>query len=81
MRIWRIWKYGHILNSADPRAPVYVDIAHRAALSYSFAALVMMKLVEYSPYSETAQLLKTAEWCSSSWAKWAASRFLCGDFS
>jgi hypothetical protein len=27
---------------------VYVDIAHRAALLYSFAALVMMKLVEYS---------------------------------
>lgn len=55
-----VWKYWRILNSADHRAPVYVDIAHRAALLYSFAALVMMKLVEYSPYSETVQLLATA---------------------
>jgi len=55
-----IWKYGRILNSSDHRAPVYVDIAHRAALLYSFAALVMMKLVEYSPYSETVQLFATA---------------------
>ena len=55
-----IWKYWRILNSADHRAPTYVDIAHRAALLYSFAALVMMKLVEFSPYSETVQLLATA---------------------
>ncbi|GMR23915.1 MAG: hypothetical protein BMS9Abin37_2392 [Acidobacteriota bacterium] len=55
-----IWKYRRILSSADHRAPVYVDIAHRAALLYGFAALIMMKLVEYSPYSETVQLLATA---------------------
>jgi hypothetical protein len=33
-----------------------VDIAHRAALLYSFAALVISKLLEYSPYSERVQL-------------------------
>lgn len=55
-----IWKYRRIVTSADHRAPVYVDITHRAALLYSFAAVVMMKLVEYSPYSETVQLLATA---------------------
>lgn len=54
-----IWKYSRIRKSPDHRAPVYVDIAHRAALLYSFAALVMMKLVEYSPYSEAIQLLAT----------------------
>jgi hypothetical protein len=55
-----IWKYRRIMASPDHRAPVYVDIAHRAALLYSFAALVMMKLVEYSPYSKAVQLWATA---------------------
>jgi hypothetical protein len=55
-----IWKYRRIMASADHRAPIYVDIAHRAALLYSFAALVMMKLVEYSPYSTAVQLGATA---------------------
>jgi hypothetical protein len=55
-----LWKYRRIMTSADHRAPVYVDIAHRAALLYSFAALVMMKLVEYSPYSNSVQIWATA---------------------
>jgi hypothetical protein len=55
-----IWKYRRIMASPDHRAPLYVDIAHRAALLYSFAALVMMKLVEYSPYSTAVQLWATA---------------------
>lgn len=38
-------------------APAYIDIAHRAAFLYSFAMLVIAKLLEYSPYSETVQLL------------------------
>jgi hypothetical protein len=54
-----VWKYRRILTSPDHRAPVYVDITHRAALLYSFACLVMMKLVEYSPYSNVTQLLAT----------------------
>lgn len=54
-----VWKYRHILTSLDHRAPAYVDIAHRAALLYSFAALVMMALVAYSPYSITVQLFAT----------------------
>ncbi len=54
-----VWKYWHIFNSFDHRAPVYVDIAHRASLLYSFAALVMMTLVAYSPYSITVQLIAT----------------------
>ena len=35
-----IVKYRRIMTSAGHRAPVYIDIAHRAALMYSFAALV-----------------------------------------
>ena len=49
-------KYRAIMRSPSRRAPVYVDIAHRAALLYSFAALVIAKLLEYSPYSGRVQL-------------------------
>jgi len=45
------WKYLSIRSSPEARAPVYVDIAHRASLLYSFAALVLGKLAEESPYS------------------------------
>ena len=49
-------KYRAVMRSPAHRAPVYVDIAHRAALLYSFAALVIAKLSEYSPYPERVQL-------------------------
>lgn len=52
-----IWKWRRIMTSAEHRAPVYVDIAHRASLLYSFAALVIAKLLEYSPFNERVQLL------------------------
>ena len=55
-----VWKYWRIARSPEHRAPVYVDIAHRAALLYSFACLVMMKLVEYSPFTRTVQLVACA---------------------
>ena len=55
-----ILKYRRIMLSAEHRAPVYVDIAHRASLLYSFASLVMAKLLEYSPYSERVQTLAAA---------------------
>jgi hypothetical protein len=50
-------KYRRIMTSPAHRAPVYIDIAHRASLLYSFAALVIAKLLEYSPYSATVQLI------------------------
>lgn len=43
----------------EHQSRVYVDIAHRAALMYSFASLVMMHLVERSPYSLRVQLVAT----------------------
>ncbi len=55
-----IWKYHGTMTREGNRAHAYVDIAHRAALLYSFAALVMMSLVEHSPYSITVQLWATA---------------------
>src|SRR5918911_4876129 len=52
-----IVKYRRTMTSATHRAPVYIDIAHRAAFLYSFAALVISRLLEYSPYSQTVQLV------------------------
>lgn len=51
-----IVKYRRMLTSSDHTAPVYIDVAHRAAFLYSFAMLVIAKLLEYSPFSETVQL-------------------------
>lgn len=50
-------KHQQMLKSADHLAPAYIDIAHRAAFLCSFAMLVIAKLLEYSPYSETVQLI------------------------
>jgi hypothetical protein len=55
-----ILKYRGIMTSEAHRAPVYIDIAHRASFLYSFAALVMAKLLEYNPYSQTVQVLAAA---------------------
>jgi hypothetical protein len=51
-----IWKYRSMMTTPDHSAPVYVDIAHRASLLYSFAALVMAKLLEYSPFNPGVQV-------------------------
>ncbi len=52
-----IVKHQRMLKSPDHNAPAYIDIAHRAAFLHSFAMLVIAKLLEYSPYSVTAQLI------------------------
>ncbi|CBL43626.1 conserved hypothetical protein [gamma proteobacterium HdN1] len=49
-----VWKYRKMMTSVDTLAPVYVDIAHRASLMYSFAAILMREFVPYSPLGETA---------------------------
>ncbi len=46
-----VWKYAKIMSSPEHKAPVYVDIAHRASFFYSFASLVIAKLIEFSPFS------------------------------
>jgi hypothetical protein len=45
-----IWKYRQIMVADDHRAHPYVDIAHRAALLYSFATLLLAAFVELSAW-------------------------------
>lgn len=45
-----VWKYRQVLASPDHRAHVYVDIAHRAALLYSFATLLVATFVRFSAW-------------------------------
>jgi hypothetical protein len=47
-----VWKYRGIMASADAGAPMYVDIAHRAALMYSFACVVLALLAERSVWPD-----------------------------
>ena len=43
-----VWKYLQIRSSESATAHPYVDIAHRASLLYSFAALLLAKFAEIS---------------------------------
>lgn len=52
-----VWKYLCIMNSAESCAPVYVDIAHRTALLYSFASAVLALLAERSVWTNDINLL------------------------
>lgn len=52
-------KYRRTMRSAEHRAPVYIDIAHRAALLYSFAALVVSKLLEHNAFTDAVLLPAT----------------------
>ncbi|MCB1024817.1 MAG: hypothetical protein KDB79_10525 [Acidobacteria bacterium] len=54
-----VWKYSRIMSSPDHKAPVYVDIAHRASFFYSFASLVIAALINYSPFSRAWQVAVT----------------------
>ncbi len=55
-----VWKYAKIMSSPEHRAPVYVDIAHRASFFYSFASLVIAKLLEFSPFAPIWQVVIAA---------------------
>ena len=48
------------MSSPEHAAPVYVDIAHRASFFYSFASLVIAKLLESSPFSVFWQIIIVA---------------------
>lgn len=52
-----VWKYRQIVESEDARAHPYVDIAHRAALLYSFALLLVATFVELSAWGTVVNLL------------------------
>ncbi len=52
-----VWKYHGIATSEDHRAHIYVDIAHRVALLYSFGLLLIATFVQLSGWSELVNLL------------------------
>jgi hypothetical protein len=52
-----VWKYRQMAGSEDGLAHPYVDTAHRAALLYSFATLLVAVFVELSGWSETVNLV------------------------
>ncbi|XXF80115.1 hypothetical protein P2318_10300 [Myxococcaceae bacterium GXIMD 01537] len=52
-----VWKYVQISRSPKAQASVYVDIAHRAALLYSFACLVVERFVILSTLDATVELV------------------------
>lgn len=45
-----IWKYRQMATSPDHRAHPYVDIAHRSALLYSFATVLVAVFVQLSAW-------------------------------
>lgn len=46
-----VWKWRAMATSAEHRAPFYVDTAHRAALMYSFACLVLRAFAAESAFA------------------------------
>jgi hypothetical protein len=52
-----IWKYRQMATSETHLAHPYVDTAHRAALLYSFALLLVATFVELSGWSTLVNLL------------------------
>jgi hypothetical protein len=52
-----IWKYRGMATSPEGLAHPYVDTAHRAALLYSFATLLVAVFVELSGWSTAVNLI------------------------
>ena len=52
-----VWKYAQIMRSPDGHAHVYVDIAHRAALMYSFATALLAVFVQFSAWNTAVNLV------------------------
>lgn len=50
------WKYIEMRRAPNARAPMYVDIAHRAALMYSFAIAVLALLAALSPLPQSVEI-------------------------
>jgi hypothetical protein len=52
-----VWKYRQMATSPEGHSHNYVDIAHRAALLYSFAGVLLAVFVELSGWSQTVNLI------------------------
>ncbi len=55
-----VWKYVQIHNSPAARAHPYVSIAHRAALMYSFACLLLATFVSISQLDDRIEIIAIA---------------------
>lgn len=53
------WKYHAIMRSERAAAPAYVDIAHRASLLYSFAALLLAVFAHLSAFDDAVDFWAT----------------------
>jgi cobalamin synthase len=52
-----VWKFRQMAASPEGRAHFYVDTAHRAALLYSFATMLLAAFVEFSAWSTAVNLI------------------------
>lgn len=52
-----VWKYAQIAKSPSHQAHPYVDIAHRAALMYAFATLLLAPFAELSAWPTAVNLV------------------------
>jgi hypothetical protein len=52
-----VWKYRQMASTENHLAHPYLDIAHRAALMYSFALLLVATFVQFSGWGELVNLL------------------------
>jgi hypothetical protein len=50
------WKYACIATSAEARAPLYVDTAHRSSLMYAFACGLLSQLAARSAWPDRVNL-------------------------
>jgi hypothetical protein len=55
-----VWKWRGMMTSPDHQAHPYVDIAHRASLHYSFAALLLGCFAALSAWSALVDVVATA---------------------
>ncbi len=55
-----VWKYLAISRSPQFQAPRYVSVVHQASLLYSFATLIFLQLLEFSPYPEAINVVAVA---------------------
>lgn len=53
------WKFSCMMKSKNFKAPYYVDIAHRAALLYSFAAILIAVFAYLSIFSSWVNIIAT----------------------
>ncbi len=54
-----VWKFSSMIKSSEYTAPYYVDIAHRAALLYSFAAILISVFAYLSAFSQWINIAAT----------------------